>query len=102
MSIPTVLLERTEVVKGPNSLLYGPFSGAGGYVNMITMKPLDDFRGEVSASIGTDGYYRGMFDITGPIEAFDGTVDYRVIGEMTDGDFPGYDGSFDESMTLHG
>ncbi len=102
MSIPAALIERTEVVKGPSSILYGPFSGAGGYVNNITKKPQSVFRGEATASIGTDGYYRGLVDVTGPIEFFDSSVEYRVILETNAGDYPGFEGSEDEGWLVHG
>lgn len=46
-------LERVEIVKGPQSALYGraTFSGA---INYVTRKPDNEFRGKVSGTVGSD------------------------------------------------
>ncbi len=55
-AIPVELAEirQIEVVKGPNSALFG-FNAAAGVVNIITMNPLYDSVNEASARIGTQG-----------------------------------------------
>ncbi|NHO67263.1 TonB-dependent receptor [Aestuariicella hydrocarbonica] len=52
--IPMMGLERVEVVRGPQSAIYGrnAFSGA---MNYITAKPGDEFEAQVEVTGGTDG-----------------------------------------------
>jgi iron complex outermembrane recepter protein len=59
-------IERVEIVKGPSGV-EGSLTTPGGFVNIITKKPLYDFGGEVFGSIGDRNFYRGGIDITGPI-----------------------------------
>jgi len=53
-SLPLDLVERVEIVKGPQSALYGrrTFSGA---INFVTKQPTEDFSGYVNATIGENG-----------------------------------------------
>ena len=53
-SLPLDLIERVEVIKGPQSALYGrsTFSGA---INFITRKPTEDISGYVNATLGQNG-----------------------------------------------
>ena len=101
-AIPSAIIDRVEVVKGPASMIYGSFSAAGGYVNRITKKPTKEFRGELTATIGTDSLYRGMADISGPISEKHSNILYRVVVEATDGDIPGYAPAFDNSKLAYG
>jgi len=48
-------LERVEVVKGPQSALYGRAT-FGGAINYITKRPGNEIEGDVSVSLGDDGY----------------------------------------------
>jgi iron complex outermembrane recepter protein len=59
-------LERVEVVKGPQSALFGraTFSGA---INYITRKPDNEFRGRVAATVGADEFYELTGWASGPI-----------------------------------
>lgn len=59
-------IERIEVLKGPNSALFGR-GEPGGTVNIITKKPKFDTEGSVSVSAGSYDTYRIEGDITGPI-----------------------------------
>lgn len=46
--------EGADIVAGPSSVIFGPSSGTGGYVNYITKKPFfDQHRTQVSAEIGS-------------------------------------------------
>lgn len=59
-------LERVEVVKGPQSALYGrnAFMGA---INYVTKKPDDRWRGALEATVGADERYDIIGDLSGPI-----------------------------------
>jgi outer membrane receptor protein involved in Fe transport len=75
-------IERVEVARGPNAVLYG--SGAtGGIVNRITKKAQFTPARTVSFGIGDYDYYAGMMDLTGPLPVFqmDGkpVLAYRLI-----------------------
>lgn len=56
-TLPVQLSEirQIEVVKGPNSALFG-FNAVGGVVNIITQNPKFDSAGSVSLTGGTNGY----------------------------------------------
>ena len=57
--IPTSVIERVEVVKGPQSTLYGS-EAMGGVVNIITRSPLAHTLGaDVALSAGTQGRLEG-------------------------------------------
>jgi len=59
-------VERIEVVKGPQSALYGrtAFSGA---INYVTKRPSDEFDSKVDLEVGNRQKYRGSGMISGPI-----------------------------------
>ncbi len=59
-------LQRVEIVKGPQSALFGraTFSGA---INYVTRKPDNEFRGKVSGTIGSDGYQELSGYASGPL-----------------------------------
>ena len=81
-------LERVEVIKGPQSALYGRNSFAG-VINLVSRTPdLDEISGYVRAGIGTDEYYEASGTINIPIvpgkvallahaayQEFDGTIE---------------------------
>jgi iron complex outermembrane receptor protein len=77
-------IERIEVLKGPNALLYGGGSGSpvGGAVNVISKLPTHVAGGEVGVTVGSFGYYRPYFDINQPLTA-NGSALFRVTGEYT-------------------
>lgn len=70
-------VERLEVVKGPNSMLYGQGQLAG-FVNMITKRPLGLRKHEVAFTAGSDEFFKGSFDITGPFDS-SRTLLYRLV-----------------------
>lgn len=69
-------LERVEVLKGGNAMLYGNV-GAGGVVNLITKKPKFDFGGSIGLNAGSWKSYKPTLDFYGPLSE---TVAFRVNG----------------------
>lgn len=59
-------IQRVEVVKGPASLLYGQIT-PGGAVNYITKRPTDTEFTNLRGEVGTDGYWRTVFDHNQPM-----------------------------------
>lgn len=90
----TANIDRIEVVKGPASVLYGR-AQPGGFVNLITKKPLSKKQGSVDlrfdswagggVSFGDTFGYIVTTDFTGPLDE-DGTLLYRFIAEYGDND----------------
>lgn len=65
--IDTQLIERVEVVKGPNSTLWGA-NAAGGVINMITKSPLERQGGVARLGVGeysTQSYHLSYSDNAG-------------------------------------
>ena len=69
-------IERVEVIKGPSSATFSSVD-PGGSINLVTKKPLDVERKEVSLSVGSFSTFRGTLDFTGPINESK-TLLYRV------------------------
>jgi iron complex outermembrane recepter protein len=69
-------LERVEVMKGSNAILFGNVS-AGGVLNLVTKKPKFDNGGEISFRTGSYDLYKPSFDLYGPI-GNSNKVAYRV------------------------
>lgn len=66
-SLPDLAIyDRIEVVKGPNSVLYGRGS-VGGLINRVRKKPLADARADVEVTVGSFDTYRADLDVTGPL-----------------------------------
>ncbi|HEY5758396.1 MAG TPA: TonB-dependent receptor [Steroidobacter sp.] len=61
-------VERIEVLRGPQSTLYGK-SASAGLINIITRQPTDTFQGRVNAMGTTDSEYGGNFSVSGPINS---------------------------------
>ena len=59
-------LERVEVLKGANAMLYGN-TAAGGIVNMITKKPRFNFGGSIGLNGGSWNSYKPTVDFYGPL-----------------------------------
>lgn len=59
-------LERIEIIKGPQSALFGRAT-FGGAINMTTTTPGDEFKARVSATAATKGEYRGSLSLEGPL-----------------------------------
>jgi iron complex outermembrane recepter protein len=78
-------VERIEVVKGPQSVLYGRSAFAGA-INYITKRPGDTFEGEVSGSYGSYQTFDLKGAVGGPIG---GGLSARINAGYwnTDGDY---------------
>ena len=89
-------LQRVEVIRGPQTALYGAnsFSGA---INYILRRPSNDFTSRVQVTAGTDKRIDGAVLVSGPIikdvlagqivasaSTFDGTIDNN-LGENVGG-----------------
>jgi outer membrane receptor for ferric coprogen and ferric-rhodotorulic acid len=59
-------IARVEVMKGPASLLYGQ-TEPGGIINYVPKRPFDEPRYSVKISGGSDGFFRGEMEATGPL-----------------------------------
>lgn len=77
--LDTVNVERLEVVRGPNSLLYG-VGVLSGIVNIIPRRPLSEPRQRVTIGAGDYGFRRATLDVTGPLKRdfLGGTLEYRT------------------------
>jgi iron complex outermembrane recepter protein len=71
-------IERVEVLKGPASVSFSSVD-PGGSINMVTKKPLDYEKKEVSFSAGSFSTLRSTLDFTGPLNESK-TLLYRVNG----------------------
>ncbi|MDO9246548.1 MAG: TonB-dependent receptor plug domain-containing protein, partial [Phenylobacterium sp.] len=56
-STPSLFIERTEILRGPQGTLYGRNS-IGGALNIIAKRPTEEFNGEVRATVGNYGVWR--------------------------------------------
>ena len=76
-------IERIEIVRGPQSAVYGSDALAG-VINVISKGRADEVGVSLFAEMGTDDYYRGALDVSGPIGA-DGGFSLRAA-TMDDGE----------------
>ncbi len=83
-------LERIEVVKGPQSALYGRNAFAGS-INYVTKRPREEFGAKAEAIAGNDGRQSGQFAVTGPL--FTDSLRGRVSMLYDE-----FDGSYDNSL----
>lgn len=88
--INTDNIERVEVIKGPQSALFGrsTFSGA---INFVTRTPADELSGKVSATIATDDEYV----ISGYIE---GALAPGVLAGRLSGRYRDFGGQYTNSL----
>ncbi len=76
-------LERIEVVKGPQTTLYGRSAFAGA-INYISKKPSDVLEGEIILEGAEYGHRRATGMVSGPI--VDGLLSYRVNASVRESD----------------
>ena len=91
--------ERTEVIRGGNSTLFGT-SDPGGTINFVTKQPRFERFGEVYGSVGSPRNAEYGFDAGDTLDA-DGTLAYRLTGKVQDGERD-YDYSRNDSRFLMG
>jgi len=65
-STPSLFIERTEILRGPQGTLYGRNS-IGGALNIIGKRPSFEFEGEVRATVGNYGTWQTDALISGPV-----------------------------------
>ncbi len=69
-------LERVEVLKGANAMLFGN-AAAGGIINMITKKPKFNFGGSIGLNGGSWNSYKPTIDVYGPLSE---NIAFRMNG----------------------
>ena len=81
-------MERVEVMKGPQSAVFGrrTFSGA---INYVTARPTEDFTGKITATLGENGREELSAAISDTIDSFG----YRINVRTSD-----YDGDFNNTL----
>lgn len=65
LNLRLIDVERIEVVKGPQSALYGRVA-FGGAINYVTRSPGDEFAARGSATVGSHGTYEAVGSVEGP------------------------------------
>ncbi|WP_082782638.1 TonB-dependent siderophore receptor [Cephaloticoccus capnophilus] len=78
-----IIIERIEVVKGPNAIL-APQGLPGGVVNSVTKRPLFKNSGSVSYQVGRYDSNRAEIDANYVVK--DDKLALRVVGAFTDAD----------------
>lgn len=81
-AIEPFALERIEVLRGPASVLYGQ-GIPGGFVNVISKKPVDGFHGEIETSTNNYGKKEIGVDVNTPLDPL-GKAAFRVVGLARD------------------
>jgi len=75
-------IERIEVLRGPQSTLFGKAASAG-VINITSKRPSEQFEGEVEATATDEQAYRVVGSVTGPLAD---NLGYRVTGFWHDTD----------------
>jgi catecholate siderophore receptor len=83
-------VERVEVLKGPNAMLFGR-GGTGGLINRITKQALGNTAHELTLQFGSWDQYRATVDLAQPISD---AVSFRLTGLYEDS------GSYRDGVTL--
>lgn len=93
----TAAYERVEILKGPNSVLYG-LSNPGGGINYISKRPTFKNTTKINVTTGGDSLIQGMLDHTAPIEIRGKKMlAYRLVVAASDknGSFPDQFATYD-------
>lgn len=82
-----VNVERIEVLKGPNAILYGGGAGSplGGAINVISKLPTAQPSYEIGGRVGSDGFWNPFFDVNQPLNK-KGAALFRLTGEYSHDD----------------
>ncbi|HTO02191.1 MAG TPA: TonB-dependent receptor plug domain-containing protein, partial [Opitutus sp.] len=96
VNLDPVLVERIEVVKGPNAIL-APSGVPGGTINAVTRKPQFSDFGSVTGVVGLYNAQRVEFDINRVFGENKG-VAFRMVGAWQDTE--GFAGDFRESFVI--
>lgn len=85
-SINVDSIERIEVVRGPQSAIYGADALAG-VINIISLRPQQGHQQLLSATIGDEGFQQGGFSALGASDQMDYSLQARVrdSGEPVEG-----------------
>lgn len=75
-----VNIERTEVIKGPMSAMFGQ-ANPGGLINYVTRRARSEPSYRLVGILGTQGYHRAQMHFTGPL--VDKKLFYRLDGSYT-------------------
>ncbi len=80
-------IDRIEIIKGPQSALFGrnTYSGA---INITTRQPTNEFDGDLSFEAGADGLYQFLGNVRGPI--IEDKLFFSLAGRVYD-----FDSEFD-------
>ncbi|WP_374442536.1 TonB-dependent receptor plug domain-containing protein [Stella sp.] len=81
-TIPVDDIDRIEVLRGPQSTLYGA-DAAGGVINIVTRRPTKPFEGHAGTEVGTWGTAQASLGIRGSLGRF--TYGASAFGFRTDG-----------------
>ncbi|WP_033073751.1 TonB-dependent receptor [Sphingopyxis sp. MWB1] len=87
-------LERVEVLRGPQSTLFGKNASAG-VINIVTQKPQYDFGGSLEATYGNFNAVTVKGSVTGPISD---TVAFSLGGNYNRRDGYVYDAHLDQDV----
>ncbi|CAA9291507.1 MAG: Ferrichrome-iron receptor [uncultured Cytophagales bacterium] len=84
----TSSLERAEVLKGSNAILFGNVA-AGGVLNLVTKKPKFGNGGQLSMRAGSFGFYKPALDLYGAVNgsrhlAYRINTTYETAGSFRD------------------
>jgi len=71
------LIQRVEVLRGPQGTLYGR-NAIGGAINTISKRPTDELSVDLKLGAGSYGYNNAVASVSGPITD---SLRYRVVGQ---------------------
>lgn len=100
-------LQQIEILKGPQSALYGRNAAAGAII-VTTREPTDEFEGEAQVSVGSESSYYASANVGGPLSEGSSYYQFGVDWRDTDGffsnSFLGRDDVVDafENYNVHG
>lgn len=80
-SVDQFAVERTEVVRGPATALYGVSGNFGGEINSVLKEPVSGFHSEVGYENGTIGLKQYEADVNGAVPGTDGRLTARLVGD---------------------